>query len=123
MRRTSVHIAALAAAAIAVLGAAQAASAGARFLGPRGSLIVTFSGSGGGSYRFHQSGQGGVPSCRSGDTSYAETDSYSWSYTFVVPPTGGSNLAPVAVTGTGLLSSTQQTRRCGGGPTVTTTCT
>ena len=84
---------------------------------------MTFSGSGGGSYRFHQPGLLGAAVCRSGDSTYAETDSYSWSYTFVVPPTGGRASAPASMTGTGLLSSVQQTRRCGGTTATTTTCT
>jgi hypothetical protein len=89
-------------------------------LAPRGYLIVTFSGTGGGSYRFqHPDGAG----CRDAATSYSETDSYSWSYTFVVPPTGGRSGGPLALSGAGLLSATQQSDRCGGLAPVTSGCT
>jgi hypothetical protein len=106
----------------ALAGAAQAAPPGGHFLGPRGDLIVTFSGTGGGSYRFHAPAQGSATACRSGEATYTETDSYSWSYTFVVPPTGGSSIAPVSLAGSGLLSSTELTRRCGGSAVTSTTC-
>jgi len=120
MRRTAVLIAIFAAAALA--GGAQAATTGGRVAAPRGDLIVTFSGTGGGSYRFHAPAQAAVNACRGGDVTYTETDSYSWSYTFVVPPTGGTSVAPLSLGGSGLLSSTALTRRCGGSAVNTTTC-
>jgi len=59
---------------------------------PKGDLVVTFSGTGGGSYRFHQPAVGGGGSaCRVADATYTEADSYRWSYRFVLPPGGGSS--------------------------------
>src|SRR4029077_21222218 len=57
----------------------------------RGDLLVTFSGGGGGAYRFREPATGGLGlACRMPDTGYAETDSYSWSFSFIVPAGGGS---------------------------------
>jgi hypothetical protein len=56
-------------------------------------------------------------------TTYAETDSYSWSYTFVVPPTGGRSGGPLAMSGNGLLSATQQSGRCDGAAAAPSGCT
>jgi hypothetical protein len=121
MRRTAVLIAILGAAAVPA-GGAQGATTGGHVAAPRGDLIVTFSGTGGGSYRFHAPAQGTSNACRGGDATYNETDSYSWSYTFVVPPTGGTSVAPLSLGGSGLLSSTELTRRCAGSAVNTTTC-
>jgi hypothetical protein len=115
----------LAVTAAALSGAAQAV-AGGRELAPRGDLVVTFSGTGGGGYRFYQPASETGPSslaCRAPGTTYSENDSYSWSYSFAVLPTGGGGATPLALTGTGLLSSSAQTGRCGTTPAATTTCT
>lgn len=92
---------------------------------PKGDLLVTFSGTGGGTYRFHQSAGGADRRgrCRSGDTAYTEVDLYRWSYRFVVPAGGGSSDLPVALAGVGQLSGTEQVRPCGGTAAVTSTCT
>jgi hypothetical protein len=119
MRRRSVLLASVCAAA-ALLPSADVAAAGRRMLAPRGYLVVTFSGSGGGSYRFRDPAGA---ACRAAATSYAESDSYSWSYTFVLPPTGGRSGAPVTMSGTGLLSATEQTDRCDGAAVAPSGCT
>jgi hypothetical protein len=119
MRRRSVLLAVVCAAA-ALIAAADVAAAGRRMLAPRGYLVVTFSGSGAGSYRFHD--PTGAP-CRAAGMTYAESDSYSWSYTFVVPPTGGRSGGPLAMSGDGLLSATEQTNRCDGSATAPSGCT
>jgi hypothetical protein len=109
-------------AAAAALSAAPAAIGGVRLQGPRGYLLVTFSGTGGGGYRFHTPPAGAGAACRQPDTTYAETDSYNWSYTFLVSPTGGSGGAPFQESGGGQISSTEQTLRCAGDPAAATTC-
>jgi len=124
MSRTPVWIAALAAlAALAAAPGAQAARV-AR-LGPaaRGDLLVSFSGAGGGSYRFHAPAVGGSAACRVADTTYAETDSYHWSYRFLVAPGGGSSDAPVALAAGGQLSASEQLLQCAGTAAATSTCT
>jgi hypothetical protein len=121
MRRDSLLIALLCGCATA-LASAPAALGGTVTQGPRGYLMVTFSGSGGGGYRSHDPAEGAGAGCREPNTSSTETDSYSWSYTFVVPPAGGSGGAPVGVTGSGQISSTEQAGRCSGSPAASTTC-
>src|ERR1039458_8695069 len=75
---------------------------------PKGDLVVTFSGTGAGSYRFHQPALGGDGSaCRVADTTYTEIDTYHWSYRFVLPPGGGSSDTPSTQAGGGQLSGTQ----------------
>jgi hypothetical protein len=75
---------------------------------PKGDLVVAFSGTGGGSYRFHQPALGGDGSaCRVADTTYTEIDTYHWSYRFVLPPGGGSSDTPSTQAGGGQLSGTQ----------------
>lgn len=89
---------------------------------PKGDLVVTFSGSGGGSYRFHAPPSGVGSNCRVADTTYDETDSYHWGFRFVLPPTGGAS-TPIQVWGGGQLSSTEQLLQCGGAAAVTSQCT
>jgi len=90
----------------------------------KGDLVVTFSGSGGGSYRFHQPAVGGPGSaCRAADATYSELDSYRWSYRFVLPPGGGSSDTPSMLSAGGQLSGTEQLVECAGAPAVTSTCT
>ena len=85
---------------------------------------MTFSGTGGGSYRFHQPAVGGGGSdCRVPETTYAEADTYRWSYRFVLPPGGGSSAAPSALAAGGQLSGTEQLQECAGAAAVTSTCT
>ena len=89
----------------------------------KGSLIVTFSGSGAGTYRFHQSVLGGAGFlCRQAETTFSGTDSYSWSYTFVVPPAGGRSDTPMQLAGGGALTAAEQLGRCAGVPVTTSTC-
>jgi hypothetical protein len=91
---------------------------------PKGDLVVTFSGTGGGSYRFHQPAVGGGGSaCRVPESTYTEADTYRWSYRFVLPPGGGSSDTPSALAAGGQLSGTQQLRECVGAAAVTSTCT
>jgi hypothetical protein len=91
---------------------------------PKGDLVVTFSGGGGGGYAFHQPSVGGGGSdCRIPETTYAEADTYRWSYRFVLPPGGGSSETPWALGAGGQLSGTQQVLECAGATAVTSTCT
>ena len=91
---------------------------------PKGDLVVTFSGTGGGSYRFHQPAVGGGGSaCRVADATYTEADSYRWSYRFVLPPGGGSTDTPSTLAAAGQLSGTEQLVECVGAAPVTSTCT
>jgi hypothetical protein len=85
--------------------------------------VVTFSGSGGGAYRFHEAAVGAGSSCRAADSTYSETDSYHWRYRFVVSPTGGSSDTPSAAVAGGQLSSSEQLLQCGGVAAVTSSCT
>ena len=90
---------------------------------PRGDLLVTFSGAGGGGYRYHDPSSGTGASCHSPDTAYYETDAYSWHDTFVVGPAGGTSDAPITLAGAGQLSATIQFGPCGSGAASTSTCT
>lgn len=90
---------------------------------PKGAIVVTFSGTGSGSYRFHQPAGVTAGACRTPDTTYAETDAYHWSYRFVLPPTGGSNDTPTILAAGGLLGASTQTQACGGAPALSGTCT
>ncbi len=90
---------------------------------PVGDLVVTFSGFGGGAYRFHEPPLGAGSACRVADTTYAGIDSYHWIYRFVLPPTGGSSDAPIALSAAGQLSATEQLLQCAGSAAVTSTCT
>jgi hypothetical protein len=118
-------IAVSAAAAGTPLASALAAnSKGAKGL-PKGDLVVTFRGSGGGTYRFHQPAVGGsgASACRVADTTYTEIDSYRWSYRFVLPPAGGSSAVPSALAASGQLSGTEQLLQCADAAVVTSNCT
>ena len=89
---------------------------------PRGDLLVTFSGTGGGAYRFHTPAVGAGAACHSPDTSYAEADAYSWRDTFVVGPGGGTSGAPLVLAGAGQLTGTSQLGACGASAASTSTC-
>lgn len=89
---------------------------------PKGSLIVTFRGSGSDSYRFHQPQAGAGIACHGADTTYAENDLYRWSYRFVLPPGGGSDDAPVALAGGGQITAVQRTQACAGAPELASSC-
>src|SRR5579863_7372207 len=80
---------------------------------PRGDLLVIFSGTGGGDYRYHDPSSGTGASCHSPDTTYDETDAYSWRDTFVVGPAGGTSDAPITLAGTGQLIGGTQVGPCG----------
>lgn len=90
---------------------------------PRGDLLVTFSGIGGGGYRYHDPSSGTGALCHTPDTSYDETDSYSWRDTFVVAPAGGTSDAPITLAGTGQLSGSTQLGPCGSAAASTSLCT
>lgn len=90
---------------------------------PKGSLVVTFKGSGTGGYHFHSPQSGSSSGCRAADTTYAEADSYHWTYRFVVPPSGGSVDAPVSALAAGQLSTSQQVLPCSSAPAQTSVCT
>ena len=90
---------------------------------PRGDLLVTFSGTGGGGYRYHDPSSGSGATCHSPDTAYDETDSYSWRDTFVVAPAGGTSDAPVTLAGTGQLTGSTQLGPCGSAAPSTSSCT
>jgi hypothetical protein len=105
------------------LSAAQAAHPRVPLSAPRGDLLVTFSGTGGGSYRYHEPVVGGSgSSCRTAETSYTETDTYHWSYSFVLGPGGGTSDTPFSLLGGGNVSSTQQQDQCGGVAANTSVC-
>jgi hypothetical protein len=89
---------------------------------PRGDLLVTFSGTGGGGYRYHQPAGGTVVSCHSPDTSYDETDAYSWRDTFVVGPGGGTSDTPITLAGAGQLAGSVQLGPCSSSAASTSTC-
>src|SRR5665213_1062800 len=106
------------------LAAADARGGRDAWAAAKGSLIITFSGVGGGDYRFHAPALGGSGGgCRSAETGYVENDSYSWSDTFVVPPTGGTSNSPVQLVGGGVVSSTEQLGSCAGAAPAASTCT
>jgi hypothetical protein len=88
----------------------------------QGDLVVTFSGSGGGAYRFHEAAVGAGSACRAADSTYSETDTYHWRYRFVVSPTGGSSDTPSAAVASGQLSSNEQLLQCGAAAAVTSSC-
>ena len=90
---------------------------------PRGDLLVVFSGTGGGGYRYHDPANGTGASCRTPDTSYAETDAYSWRDAFVVGPGGGTSGAPFMLAGGGQLAGTVQLGQCGASAASSATCT
>ena len=90
---------------------------------PHGDLLVIFSGTGSGGYRYHNPPDGTGVSCHTPDTAYAETDAYSWRDTFVVGPAGGTSDAPITLAGTGQLSGTAQLGPCGASAASTSTCT
>ncbi|HEX4033078.1 MAG TPA: hypothetical protein VHX66_01430 [Solirubrobacteraceae bacterium] len=114
---------AVAAAVAAPLSSASAArSRDTRSL-PKGSLMVIFSGSGGGSYRYHEPARGSGSACHSADTTYTEADNYRWYYRFVLPPAGGATDTPVATSGGGQLQGTEQLTQCAGSAALTSTCT
>jgi hypothetical protein len=89
---------------------------------PRGDLLVTFTGTGGGGYRFHAPASGSGASCHSPDTVYAETDAYSWRASFVVGPSGGTSDAPLTLAGAGQLTGSEQLGPCGANDATSTTC-
>jgi hypothetical protein len=90
---------------------------------PKGSLVVTFRGSGTGGYHFHTSQSGAGGGCRTAETTYAEAESYHWAYRFVVPPSGGSVDTPASALAAGQVSTSQQTLQCAGTAPLTSTCT
>ncbi len=90
---------------------------------PRGDLLVTFSGTGGGGYRYHDPADGSGAACHTPDTAYDETDSYSWRDTFVVGPGGGTSDAPLTLAGGGQLTGIVQLGPCAGNAASTSACT
>jgi len=126
LRRLAVIAAVVAASTAAALASAPGALASRSTRGgefPAGDLVVTFSGYGGGQYRFHQPPVGAGSACRVADTTYGATDAYHWSYRFVLPPTGGSSDAPILLAAAGELSATEQLLQCAGTAALTSTCT
>lgn len=108
---------------LAPIAVAQAAHTRVPLSAPRGDLLVTFSGTGGGSYHYHEPATGGSgASCRTAETGYTETDAYHWSYSFVLGPGGGTSDSPFALLGGGSVSSTQQEAGCGGVAANTSVC-
>lgn len=123
MSRKLVATIALSVLAAVPLASALAANKDTRTL-PKGNLVVTFSGSGGGTYRFHEPAVGERRGrCRPGGNTYTEVDSYRWSYRFVVPASGGSSDLPLTLAGVGALSGTEQLRQCAGTAALTSICT
>jgi hypothetical protein len=90
---------------------------------PPGSIVVTFVGSGSGSYRYSVSPGGnslGEASCTNPAVSYSERDSYAWRFTFMVAHDGGVLAGPLASQGSGLLSAT--TAHCASALTGASSC-
>jgi len=107
----------------APLASAQGARVHAGAAPPYGDIEVTFSGSGGGAYRYRDAAVGGSgPSCRSPQQSYTESDSYSWSFSFAVPPGGGATELPIAASGAGLLAGGERLDACAGAPAQSSAC-
>jgi hypothetical protein len=126
LRRFAVTAAVIAASTAAALASAPGALASRSTHGgelPAGDLVVTFSGFGGGAYRFHEPPLGAGSACRVADTTYSGTDAYHWIYRFALPPTGGSSDSPIALAAAGQLSATEQLLQCAGTAAVTSTCT
>ena len=90
---------------------------------PRGDLLVIFSGTGGGGYRFHNPADATGAACHTPDSTYDETDAYSWRDVFVVGPGGGTSDAPLAMAGAGQLTGSLQLGQCGSSAASTSTCT
>jgi hypothetical protein len=122
-RRLVLAIAIAAIAATAPLADANAAKRKVSRTLAKGDIVVIFSGSGGGSYRYHDPASGAGNACRSADTTYTEADSYRWYYRFVLPPGGGSSDTPAAVAGGGQVTATEQLAQCAGSAALTSTCT
>jgi hypothetical protein len=114
---------ALLAAFAAPLADAHAAHSRYRHALVKGDLLITFRGSGQGSYRYHEPAVGSGAACRSADTTYGETDSYDWDYRFMVPPTGVTGAPPILLLGGGEMNATQLLAQCAGAAAVTSTCT
>lgn len=89
----------------------------------KGDIVVIFSGSGGGGYRYHQPASGAGSACHSADTSYTESDSYRWYYRFVLAPGASTSNDPWAASGGGQLSGTEQLLQCAGSAALTSSCT
>jgi hypothetical protein len=124
MSRMLLGIIAVAVAAATPLSSALAKRSKDSTVASKGDLVVTFSGSGGGSYRYHEPAIGGTGAgCSVADTTYTEVDSYRWRYRFVMPPGGGSSATPWSVSGGGQLSGSEQRLQCGGTAAVTSSCT
>jgi len=88
-----------------------------------GSIVVTFVGSGSGSYRYSVSPQGNSPgdaSCTGPAVSYSERDSYSWRFAFVVAHGGGVLDGPLTSQGSGSLSAS--TAHCASALTGAASC-
>ena len=122
-RRLVLAIVIAAIAATAPLADANAPRRGVSRTLAKGDLIVIFSGSGGGSYHYHEPALGAGNACRSADTTYTEADGYRWYYRFVLPPGGGSSDTPAAVAGGGQVTATEQLLQCAGSAALTSTCT
>jgi hypothetical protein len=122
-RRLVLAIAIAALAATAPLADANGAKRKVSRTLAKGDIVVIFSGSGGGSYRYHDPASGSGGACRSADTTYNEADNYRWYYRFVLPPGGGSSDTPAAVAGGGQVTATEQLLQCAGSAALTSTCT
>ena len=123
LRKLLIGAVAGAALAAPVAGAQAGASKPVWSSFPRGDLLVIFSGTGSGDYRYHTPPGGSAASCRTPDTAYSETDAYSWRDTFVVGPAGGTSDAPVMLAGSGQLTGAVQLGSCGATAASTSTCT
>lgn len=121
-RRMVLAIAIAAIAAMAPLASAQGSQRRVSRTLAKGDMVVIFSGSGGGSYRYHEPASGSGSACRSADTTYSEADSYRWYYRFVLPPGGGSSDAPLAVAGGGQVTASEQLLQCAGSAALTSSC-
>jgi hypothetical protein len=100
-----------------------------------GKLTVTFSGSGHGSYRWHQpeldavgatgttGTTGGEAQCVEPARTLSESDSYTWTFRSAVTQQGRPVAGATTVAGSGTTTSTYTTAACGSAPAATTTCT
>jgi hypothetical protein len=100
-------------------------------------LAISFSGTGHGSYRWHQpevdaiggtgatgtTGSTGGESCVEPARTLTESDSYTWTFTSALTKQGRAIDGATTVAGGGTTTSTYTTSACGSAPAATTTCT
>ena len=136
MRRSAAQVLAVGVLAAGVLAVTLAASAPAT-AGQAGKLAIVFSGSGHGSYRWHQpevdavggtgatgtTGATSAEGCVEPERTLSESDSYTWKFTSALTQQGRPVAGATTVAGSGTTTSTYTTAACGSTPAASTTCT